>query len=121
MSDDDVRDCLARTRNLNDSDVRELLEQMPIAEQRELRLQCVRELAISVLHTLQLWVAEEGDRHGVKVIGTAVEGLIGKDSIGEKLAPKMVTCERCKECVFTDRGAELPECPVCGGPMARPA
>ena len=31
MSDDDVRDCLARTRNLNDGDVRELLEQMPIA------------------------------------------------------------------------------------------
>ena len=84
MSDDDVRDCLARTRNLNDGDVRELLEQTPIAEQRELRLQCVRELAISVLHTLQLWapqMAEEGDRHGVRVIGTAgFEGLIGKDS-----------------------------------------
>jgi len=121
MSDDDVRDCLAPTRNLNDSDARELLEQMPIAEQRELRLQCVRELAISVLHTLQLWVAEEGDRHGVRVIGTAVEGLIGKDSIGEKPAPQTATCERCNVCVFTDRGAELPECPVCGGPMARPA
>ena len=121
MSDDDVRDCLARTRNLNDSDVRKLLERMPIAEQRELRLQCVRELAISVLRTLQLWVAEEGDRHGVRVIGTAVEGLIGKDVIGEKLAPKMATCERCKECVLADRGAELPECPVCGGAMARPA
>ena len=80
MGDDDVHDCLARTRDLNDGDMLELLEQMPIAEQRELRLQYVRELAISVLHTLQLWLAEEGDRHGVRVIGTAVEGLIGKDS-----------------------------------------
>ena len=81
----------------------------------------MRELAISALYTLQLWVAEEGDRHGVRVIGTAVEGLIGKDFVGEKPAPQMATCERCKECVFADRGAELPECSVCGGAMARPA
>ncbi len=83
MSDDDVREFLARTLRLNDGEVRELLAHMPLPEMGALRLQCVRELAISVLHTLQLWVAEEGDRHGVRVIATAVEGLVAKDVVEE--------------------------------------
>lgn len=56
------------TLNLKNGDVRELLERMPMSGPEDFRLLCVRELSIFVLHVLEEWVAEEGDRHGQDVL-----------------------------------------------------
>ena len=121
MEDDDVREFLALALSLEEGGVRELLGRMPAREARDLRLRCVREMSISVLHALAEWVAEEADEHGTSVLVTALEGLTAGDEVGRKLAPQVATCERCMERVFTGpRCAELPACPACGGRMVRP-
>lgn len=122
MDDDDVREFLAATLNLEEGGVRKLLERMPAPEAADFRLQCVREMSISVLQVLAEWVAEERDRHGTSVLVTALKGLAAGDEVGRKLALQVATCERCNERVFTGpRCAELPACPACGGRMMRPA
>lgn len=120
-NNDDMRELLASTLNLNDDDVRALLKATPTPGAEDIRLQCVREMSISVLQTLAEWVADEGDTHGGKVLETALQRLTAGDALGRRLAPQVSTCEQCRERVFTgNRCRELPACPACGGRMMRP-
>lgn len=120
--DDDVHELLEATLNLDEGGLRGLLEHMPRPGLEEVRLQCVREMSISVLCVLAEWVAEEGDTHGTSVLESAVGGLMAGDDVARKLGPQVATCERCGMRVFTGpECAQAPACPTCGGPTVRPA
>ena len=119
--DDDMREFLANTLDLDSDSVRALLEATPTPWAEDFRLQCVREISISVLRALAEWVADEGDTHGGEVLETALQELTAGDALGRKLASQVATCEQCTERVFAgNRCKKLPACPACGGRMMRP-
>ena len=121
-NDAGVRKLLANTLNLKNDGVRALAAAMPTPWAEDFRLQCVREMSISVLQVLEEWVADEGDTHGGNVLQSALRGLTAGDALGCRLATQVATCEQCRERVFAgNRCRELPPCPTCGGRMMRPS